>query len=68
MKKEDINQSTEHENKKNEVNRPATDSDYDKLVFVPAENIQAIERVIKNWEEVKHEWNKLKIASDDAII
>ena len=31
----------------------------DTIVFVPAENIRAIERVINNWKEVKQQWDKM---------
>ena len=36
-------------------------SNDDHFIFVPAENIRAIERVIDNWEEVKQQWDKIKI-------
>ena len=50
----------EKEKEQNYSNPPSPDSAEENIIFVPKENIQAIERVIKNWEEVKYEWNKLK--------
>jgi len=60
MSKKYNNQDPENEKKLNDTNKPFPDLDNDNFTFVPVENIQAIERVIKNWEEVKHEWNNLK--------
>jgi hypothetical protein len=37
--------------------------DYDKVVFVPAEDIRVIERVLHNWDVLKQELNKLKITN-----
>jgi len=51
----DKKQFLEIENK-----RTANHLNDDPVVFVPAENIRAIERVINNWEEVKQQWNKMK--------
>lgn len=33
----------------------------DAFVFVPAENIRAIEKVIDNWEVVKRQWIKMRL-------
>ena len=60
MSKKYNNQDPENEKELNDANEPLPDSDNDNFTFVPVENIQAIERVIKNWEEVKYEWNNLK--------
>jgi len=53
-------QDPEHEKELNGTNEPYPDLFDENISFVPVENIQAIERVIKNWEEVKQEWNNLK--------
>ena len=37
-------------------NRPYSPND-DPYIFVPAENIRVIEKVIMNWAEVKKLWN-----------
>ena len=60
MTKEYNKQDPEQEKKQNCSNLPSPDSADEKITYVPAENIHAIERVIRNWEEVKYEWNKLK--------
>ena len=64
MRKEDKKIYVEHENKKN---KPASDLDEDMFIFVPAESIRAIDRVIQNWEEVMREWSKVIIVSDNTI-
>ena len=51
--KEYKNHIPEHKSKKDDEN----------VVFVPLEDIQAIERVINNWEPVKQEWKKLNVDS-----
>jgi len=35
--------------------------DDDRAIFVPAEDIQVIERVIRNWEQVRQEFLKVEI-------
>ena len=49
-KKEDKNLRFEH------------DSDKEKIVFVPAEDIQVIHRVLDNWETVKQGWKKIIVS------
>ena len=36
----------------------------DNIAFVPTENIRAIEKVIKNWEVVKQQWDKRKMNNE----
>ena len=38
-------------------------SNDDKVVFVPTEDICVIERVLDDWETVKREWKKLSVDS-----
>lgn len=43
--------------------------DYEKTVFIPAEDIRVIERVLDNWEQVKQEYCKIEAEnkpSDDG--
>ena len=42
----------------NEYRKEPGSSHDDNFAFVPAENIRAIEKVIKNWEAVKKQWMK----------
>ena len=35
-------------------------SDDDRAVFVPAEDVRVIERVLNNWEQVKQEFYKVE--------
>ena len=39
------------------------DESIDNIVFVPAENIRAIERVIMNWEAVNNLWKQTRSSS-----
>ena len=39
--------------------RQTLNTDHDKVVFVPAEDIRIIKRVLDHWETVKQEWEKL---------
>ncbi|MDR2234095.1 MAG: hypothetical protein LBE56_13360 [Tannerella sp.] len=41
--------------------QPSTLHSEDDVVFVPAEDIRAISRVIENWETVKQRWSKLRM-------
>ena len=66
MNKEDNIQDFGQEKQQNSANSPSPDLDDDKFTFVPTENIQAIESVIKNWENVKLEWDKLKTAATNS--
>ena len=67
MNKEFNKHDCGQEKEQNGANRLSLNLDYDNITFVPAENIQAIERVIKNWENVKFEWDKLKTSADNSI-
>jgi len=35
--------------------------DNDNIIFVPAENLRAIEKVINNWENVKKRFDKIML-------
>jgi hypothetical protein len=66
MNKEDNIQDLGQKKQQNSANSPSHDLDDDKFTFVPTENIQAIESVIKNWENVRLEWDKLKTAATNS--
>jgi hypothetical protein len=38
---------------------PNEDTNDDAIIYIPLENILAIERVINNWDAVKVQWDKL---------
>ena len=59
MTNENNKQDPKQEKKQYDSSPLSTDSANENIIFVPAENIRAIERVIRNWEEVKYAWNKL---------
>ena len=54
-KKQFINNESESIDNRNEL----CSSNDDNIAFVSAENIRAIEKVIKNWEVVKQQWGKM---------
>ena len=53
-KKQNRMEEGDNTDNRNESNSPNEDS----YVFVPAENIRVIEKVIMNWEKVKKLWNE----------
>ena len=42
--------------------------DNDNIIFVPAENLRAIEKVINNWENVKKRFDKIKLGVWSLLI
>ena len=66
MNKESNIQDSGQEKEQNGTKPPSPDLNNNNIIFVPAENIQAIERVIKNWDNVKLEWDKLKTSAHNS--
>ena len=51
--------SFNNENKNTDSSEGLLQSYDEPVVFVPVENIRAIEKVIYNWEVVKLQWDKI---------
>jgi hypothetical protein len=69
-KQNDNKQFINDEGESNDNRKELCGSNDDNFVFVPAENIRAIEKVIRNWEAVKTLWMKMSPASphDDELL
>lgn len=61
----DSKQSVKIEDERTDNHGLLLQSNDNAIVFVPVENIRAIEQVIDNWEDVKQRWNQVQDENRD---